>query len=104
MPKNRYHSHKKHCSYFSLYWTTQEDSHKDFLVHIIASKKSVHKQATKRNFVKRRLRAITRDFFKMKPEFPVQELVIIAKREVLTCSFLDLTHMLNENLRAISSS
>lgn len=102
MLKNKYHQHKRHCPYFSLYWSTQKDSDRDFLIHIVASKKNVHKNATKRNFAKRRVRAIVRDFLKVKSHLPVQELIIIAKKEILTCSFLDLTLMLNENLRAIA--
>lgn len=102
MLKNRYHQHRKHCPYFSLYWTAEKDSNKDFSVHIVASKKNVHKRATKRNFAKRRLRAITRDFFKIQSDFYARELIIIAKKEILTCSFLELSLMLNEILRTIS--
>lgn len=101
MLKKRYHQHRKHCPYFSLYWTANQEHKNDCVVHVVASKKLVHKQATKRNYAKRRVRAIVRDFFKIQPKIPAQELVIITKKEVLTCSFLDLSIMLNENLRAL---
>ena len=105
MRKNCYYRHKKHYCYFSLYYSFIEDkecntplSH----IHIVASKRGVHQKAVKRNFAKRRLRAALNQFLKSNALPENLMLKIVAKKEVLDCSFEDLSFMLGKSLKAIS--
>lgn len=105
MRKNCYHNNKKHCPYFSLYYSFIESKDQQSLrpyIHIVASKKGVHQKAVKRNLAKRRLRSTLRQFLKSH-ELPQNLMLkIIAKRSILDCPFEDLNFLFNKNLKAVN--
>ena len=104
MPKIQYYQNMKHWRYFSLYWSLGPPPVELKLqgdICIVASKKGVHPNAVKRNFAKRRLRAALRNYLKTE-SLPKVTLKIVAKREILNCSFEDLNHMLHNTLKALS--
>lgn len=99
MLKNKYYPHKKHYTYFSLYWAyCPVDEKGDYMV--VASKRGVHSHAVKRNFAKRRLRTVMRNFLKQK-SMPAVTLKIVAKKEILGCSFAELDLMIGSALKVL---
>lgn len=104
MHKNWYYKHKKHSLYFSLYYSFIEPKDQNAPkphIHIVASKKGISRKAVTRNFAKRRLRAALSQFLKSNVLPSNLTLKIIAKKEVLDCSFDDLSLMLDKNLKEI---
>jgi len=105
MQKKRYHQNKKHCRHFSLYFSffelKDEDTRKPQIC-IVASKKGVHKTAVKRNFAKRRLRALLRRFVNSYDLSSSLILKIVANRSILDCSFKELEPIFEKNLKALS--
>lgn len=99
MLKNQYYPHKKHCLYFSLYWSSCAENEKGMHM-VVASKRGVHQKAVKRNFAKRRLRTALRNFLKYK-SMPAVTLKLVAKKEILSCSFAELNLMVGSALKVL---